>query len=80
MSYCRSLPNIQMDDWIANTNYMGDFQANPNHVVITWFWEVVRSFEQEQKAKLLQFVTGTAGVPAQGFGFLQGSGTHTNYC
>jgi hypothetical protein len=25
------------------------------------------------KARLLQFVTGTSGVPALGFGFLQGS-------
>lgn len=27
---------------------------------------------QEQKAKLLQFVTGTAGVPVAGFAALQG--------
>lgn len=82
------LPNIQMDDWVANTNYTGEFENKPNHQVVQWFWEVsferilvstlikpkvVRSFEHEQKAKLLQFVTGTAGVPAQGFGSLQGS-------
>lgn len=67
------LPNIQMEDWIANTNYAGEFENKTNHVVVGWFWEVVRSFEQEQKAKLLQFVTGTAGVPAQGFGSLQGN-------
>lgn len=77
-----------MDDWVANTNYTGEFENKPNHQVVQWFWEVsferilvstlikpkvVRSFEHEQKAKLLQFVTGTAGVPAQGFGSLQGS-------
>lgn len=39
--------------------------------VVTWFWDIVRSFEHEQKAKLLQFVTGTSGVPVQGFEFLQ---------
>jgi hypothetical protein len=41
--------------------------------VVKWFWELVRSFSQEQKAKLLQFVTGTSGVPVQGFAFLQGN-------
>jgi E3 ubiquitin-protein ligase NEDD4 len=28
---------------------------------------------QDQRAKLLQFTTGTAGVPVQGFAFLQGN-------
>lgn len=41
--------------------------------MVQWFWELVRSFEQEQKAKLLQFVTGTSGVPIQGFAYLQGN-------
>ena len=62
-----------MEDWIANTNYMGEFENKPKHQVVLWFWEVVTSYEQEQKAKLLQFVTGTTGVPAQGFGSLQGN-------
>jgi len=62
-----------MDDWIRNTEYTGEFLNNPSHKVVTWFWDVVRTFEQEQKAKLLQFVTGTSGVPIQGFGYLQGN-------
>mmetsp|Transcript_32698 Transcript_32698/g.33343 ORF Transcript_32698/g.33343 Transcript_32698/m.33343 type:complete len:690 (+) Transcript_32698:225-2294(+) len=67
------LPNIDMDDWVANTEYTGDFANQPGHNVVFWFWEVVRDLEQENKAKLLQFVTGTSGVPAQGFAFLQGN-------
>ena len=68
------LPNIDMDDWYNNTDYTGDFASNPrSNKVVQWFWEIIRSFEQENKAKLLQFVTGTAGVPVQGFGYLQGS-------
>ena len=67
------LPNIDMDDWIRQTEYTGDFNGQPNHKVVTWFWDTVRGFEHEQKAKLLQFVTGTSGVPVQGFGFLQGN-------
>lgn len=65
------LPNIDMDDWVSNTLCSGDVASNQK--VINWFWEVVREFEQEQKAKLLQFVTGTSGVPAQGFAALQGN-------
>eukprot|EP00599_Poterioochromonas_sp_BG-1_P002604 CAMPEP_0173135958 /NCGR_PEP_ID=MMETSP1105-20130129/2196_1 /TAXON_ID=2985 /ORGANISM="Ochromonas sp., Strain BG-1" /LENGTH=704 /DNA_ID=CAMNT_0014048045 /DNA_START=280 /DNA_END=2394 /DNA_ORIENTATION=- len=67
------VPNIDMDDWSRNTEYTGEFQNQPNHKVVQWFWEIIRSFEQEQKAKLLQFVTGTSGVPPQGFSYLQGN-------
>ena len=67
------LPTIDMDDWIANTLYTGEFAGQPNHHVVQWFWEVVSEYPQEQKAKLLQFVTGTAGVPVAGFMALQGN-------
>lgn len=67
------LPNIDMDDWMKNSEYTGEFQNQPNHKVVGWFWETVKGLPQEQKAKLLQFVTGTSGVPIQGFSFLQGN-------
>lgn len=67
------LPTIDMDDWVRNCDLTGEFTGQPGHRVVQWFWEVVRNFEQEQKARLLQFVTGTAGVPVQGFGYLQGN-------
>lgn len=67
------LPNIDMSDWIKNTDYTGEFANNSSHKVVTWFWDIVKGFEQEQKAKLLQFVTGTSGVPIQGFAYLQGN-------
>lgn len=67
------LPHVDMDDWVANTEYTGDFANQPNHKVVLWFWDVLRSYEDEQKAKFLQFVTGTSGVPIQGFGYLQGN-------
>ena len=67
-------PPLCTDDTsIWQTEYTGDFNGQPNHKVVTWFWDTVRGFEHEQKAKLLQFVTGTSGVPVQGFGFLQGN-------
>jgi E3 ubiquitin-protein ligase NEDD4 len=69
------LPTIDMDDWETNTIYLGLYESTAgDEQVIRWFWEVVRNdFDQEMKARLLQFVTGTSGVPARGFSVLQGS-------
>jgi hypothetical protein len=69
------LPHIDMDDWMNNTMYAAEFvKDGPNHKVCIWFWEVVSEYDQEMKARLLQFVTGTSGVPAGGFSMLQGIG------
>ena len=68
------LPKIDVGDWIANTEYMGALEGiGAQHRTCQWFWEIVDSFDQEMKARLLQFVTGTSGVPARGFGVLQGN-------
>jgi len=75
------LPNIDMDDWLRHTEYTGEFFGNSGHKVVLWFWEIIRGYEQEQKAKLLQFVTGTSGVPVQGFSALQGNdGNIRKFC
>jgi hypothetical protein len=68
------LPEINMDDWQAHTVYKGEFEfKGRNHPVIQWFWEVVQEeFDQEMRARLLQFSTGTSGVPLRGFAYLQG--------
>lgn len=63
------LPDIDVDEWRNNTELHGYSQSDP---VITWFWRAVRSFDQETRAKLLQFVTGTSKVPLEGFAHLQG--------
>ena len=64
------LPDIDIDDWKNNTIYEGYTAASP---VVQWFWRAVRSFDQEERAKLLQFATGTSKVPLEGFAHLQGS-------
>ncbi|WJX63238.1 HECT-type E3 ubiquitin transferase [Trifolium repens] len=63
------LPDIDLDDLRANTEYSGYSAASP---VIQWFWEVVQDLSKEDKARLLQFVTGTSKVPLEGFSALQG--------
>ena len=68
------LPNIDMEDWMMHTEYSGEYDRDgQHHEVCIWFWEVVSEYDQEMKARLLQFVTGTSGVPARGFGSLQGN-------
>nr|CAB3465798.1 unnamed protein product [Digitaria exilis] len=63
------LPEIDLDDLKANTEYSGYSIASP---VIQWFWEIVQGFSKEDKARFLQFVTGTSKVPLEGFSALQG--------
>lgn len=63
------LPDIDVDDWKSNTEYHNYSAASQQ---IQWFWRAVRSFDKEEQAKLLQFVTGTSKVPLNGFKELEG--------
>ncbi|VEN34100.1 unnamed protein product [Callosobruchus maculatus] len=65
------IQHIDVKDWKTNTLYKGDYHSN--HIVIQWFWRVVLSFNNEMRARLLQFVTGTSRVPMNGFKELYGS-------
>lgn len=64
------LPDIDIDDWRANTEYQNYSVASPQ---VQWFWRAVRSFDPEERANLVQFVTGTSKVPLEGWAHLQGS-------
>lgn len=63
------LPNIDIDDLRQNTEY---HKYQTSSLQIQWFWRALRSFEQADRAKFLQFVTGTSKVPLQGFASLEG--------
>ncbi|KAI0381543.1 hypothetical protein F5Y04DRAFT_280622 [Hypomontagnella monticulosa] len=63
------LPDVDIDDWKSNTEYQNYSPSSPQ---IQWFWRAVRSFDKEERAKLLQFVTGTSKVPLNGFKELEG--------
>ncbi|XP_035270811.1 ubiquitin-protein ligase E3C isoform X1 [Anguilla anguilla] len=56
---------ICLDDLKKFTNYSGGYSAN--HPVIKIFWEVVESFTDEEKRKLLKFVTSCSRPPLLGF-------------
>lgn len=38
---------------------------------VQWFWEVLGDFSEEDKARFLQFCTGTCRLPPHGFKALQ---------
>jgi len=61
---------IDVDDWERCTVYRGYL---PGDAVVRWFWECVRSWPDERKSRLLQFVTGTSRIPVNGFKDLHGS-------
>ncbi|KAI8817902.1 uncharacterized protein EV422DRAFT_196979 [Fimicolochytrium jonesii] len=64
------MPDIDIDDWKNNTEYRNYTASSPQ---VQWFWRAVRSFSQEERAKLVQFATGTSKVPLEGFAEIQGS-------
>lgn len=64
------LPDIDVQDWKNNTTYVN---YSPSLEQIQWFWRAVKSFDNEERAKLLQFATGTSKVPLNGFKELRGA-------
>lgn len=70
------LPDIDVDDWQYNTVYNN---YSPSSIQIQWFWRAVKSFDNEERAKLLQFATGTSKVPLNGFKELRGSNGSSNF-
>lgn len=64
------LPDISVNDWQNNSTY-SNYSASS--LQIQWFWRAVKSFDNEERAKLLQFATGTSKVPLNGFKGLSGA-------
>ncbi|KAF9765073.1 E3 ubiquitin-protein ligase ptr1 [Nosema granulosis] len=63
------IPEIDVEDWQDNTEYFGYTENSPT---IVWFWKAVNSFTPEERAKVIQFCTGSSRVPYEGFSQLQG--------
>ncbi|XP_067291686.1 E3 ubiquitin-protein ligase HECW1 isoform X2 [Pseudorasbora parva] len=69
---------IDLNDWRSNTEYRGGY--HDGHIVMRWFWAAVERFNNEQRLRLLQFVTGTSSVPYEGFAALRGSNGLRRFC
>jgi E3 ubiquitin ligase SMURF1/2 len=57
------LGKIDLDDWKANTRLK---HCNLESNIVKWFWRAVEEYNEERRARLLQFVTGSSRVPLQG--------------
>ncbi|PAV81525.1 hypothetical protein WR25_24801 isoform B [Diploscapter pachys] len=71
------MQDVDVDDWESNTVHRG---YAPQDEQLTWFWQWVRSLNQERHARLLQFVTGTCRVLVGGFSELMGSTGPQLFC
>jgi len=48
-------PDIDIDEWRAATEYNGYTSSDP---VIVWWWRALKSFNRDERAKVLSFATG----------------------
>jgi len=63
-----------VNDWRKHTIYRGEYALlGETHPVMQMFWQVLAELTPEDRAKFLQFATGTSRVPVQGFSALQGN-------
>lgn len=66
------VPEFDLDDWKRHTRYVGLFKIlGETHQSVQWFWRVVEELSHEERARLLQFSTGSTRLPAQGFKALE---------
>ncbi|XP_065178917.1 E3 ubiquitin-protein ligase Itchy-like isoform X1 [Sycon ciliatum] len=71
------MQEFDLEDWQRNTIYRGYTRSSKQ---VTWFWQVVKSLDNEKRARLLQFITGTCRVPIGGFSELMGSNGPQRFC
>ncbi|XP_069365570.1 E3 ubiquitin-protein ligase Su(dx) [Maniola hyperantus] len=71
------MQEVDVEDWQRNTIYRHYTRTSKQ---VAWFWQFVRQMDNEKRARLLQFVTGTCRVPVGGFAELMGSNGPQRFC
>ncbi|XP_061707883.1 E3 ubiquitin-protein ligase Su(dx) [Cydia pomonella] len=71
------MQEVDVDDWQRNAIYRHYTRTSKQ---VAWFWQFVRQMDNEKRARLLQFVTGTCRVPVGGFAELMGSNGPQRFC
>ena len=59
MSISGGIGKIDIEDWKSHTRLK---HCNADNPIVKWFWEIVDSYSEEMRARLLQFVTGSSRV------------------
>lgn len=71
------LQEFDVADWERHTIYK---HYSHNSKQIIWFWKFVNEITNEQRSRLVQFVTGTCRLPLGGFENLIGSTGPQKFC
>lgn len=71
------MQEIDVEDWEKNAIYRHYTRSSKQ---VQWFWKFVREIDNEQRTRLLQFVTGTCRLPVGGFSELMGSNGPQRFC
>jgi len=69
------IPKVDIADWKAHCEYKSGFKVDSK--VVKMFWKIIEEWDDELRAAVLRFVTGTPKVPVEGFAALKGSGGNT---
>jgi hypothetical protein len=77
------LPDIDLADLKRHIEYRGfggeagaaaaGATTAAENKAVQWFWQIISEFNQQEKALLVLFVTGTSKIPLEGFKALQGA-------
>jgi len=71
------MQDYDIEDWQQQTIYRNYRRSDRQ---IQWFWQFVKEINNEQRSRLLQFVTGTCRLPVGGFSELMGSNGPQKFC
>lgn len=71
------MQDYDIEDWQQQTIYRNYRRSDRQ---IQWFWQFVKEIDNEQRSRLLQFVTGTCRLPVGGFSELMGSNGPQKFC
>ena len=67
LHFSGGIGKIDIVDWKSHTRLK---HCNAETPIVKWFWEIMDSYSEEMRARLLQFVTGSSRVRRTGFHFI----------
>ena len=68
----RGVEDVDVSDLRAATAYEPADSVDDRNPIISWFWDIVSEFANEDKRNLLRFVSGSPFPPVHGFGGMDG--------
>lgn len=63
------VPKVDVDDLRSNAEYLNPYNSSSPAIVL--FFRTIKKWDDENLAKLLMFITGTARMPSNGFAYFK---------